>query len=159
MVSYQWSLGSLNPAIHTQHSTDHSQKVVVSIHHSIRKTVVLVTVYLLTIQRMVSMYHQLSMTRRTKTKSYIFLVLFCSCLCPIDWRQVLSREWRCSWSSAWGLRKWVHYWKVTFLNAFCLNYIFLSWVKFDTSFLLWVRLPKKYISDQVMVWCYQTSRH
>ena len=24
----------------------------------------------------------------------------CSCLCPIQWSQVLSREWRCSWSSA-----------------------------------------------------------
>ena len=24
----------------------------------------------------------------------------CSCLCPVHWRQVLSWEWRCSWSSA-----------------------------------------------------------
>ena len=23
----------------------------------------------------------------------------CSCFCPIHWSQVLSREWRCSWSS------------------------------------------------------------
>ena len=23
----------------------------------------------------------------------------CSCLCPIRWSQVLSREWRCSWSN------------------------------------------------------------
>ena len=30
----------------------------------------------------------------------MFLVLSCSCLCPIHWSQVLSREWRCSWSSA-----------------------------------------------------------
>ena len=30
----------------------------------------------------------------------MFIVLFCSCLCPIHWSQVLSREWRCSWSSA-----------------------------------------------------------
>ena len=29
----------------------------------------------------------------------MFLVL-CSCLCPIHWSQVLSQEWRCSWSSA-----------------------------------------------------------
>ena len=27
-------------------------------------------------------------------------ILSCSCLCPIHWSQVLSREWRCSWSSA-----------------------------------------------------------
>ena len=29
----------------------------------------------------------------------MFLISFCSCLCPIHWSQVLSREWRCSWSS------------------------------------------------------------
>ena len=29
----------------------------------------------------------------------MFLVSSCSCLCPIQWSQVLSREWRCSWSS------------------------------------------------------------
>ena len=28
------------------------------------------------------------------------LVSLCSFLCPIHWIQVLSREWRCSWSSA-----------------------------------------------------------
>ena len=27
----------------------------------------------------------------------MFLVLCCGCLCPIHSRQVLSREWRCSW--------------------------------------------------------------
>ena len=30
----------------------------------------------------------------------MFLASSCSCLCPIQWSQVLSREWRCSWSSA-----------------------------------------------------------
>ena len=30
----------------------------------------------------------------------MILVPSCSCLCPIYWSQVLSREWRCSWSSA-----------------------------------------------------------
>ena len=25
---------------------------------------------------------------------------YCNWLCPIQWSQVLSREWRCSWSSA-----------------------------------------------------------
>ena len=30
----------------------------------------------------------------------MILVSSCSCLCPIHWSQVLSREWRCSWSSA-----------------------------------------------------------
>ena len=30
----------------------------------------------------------------------MILVLSCGCLCPIHWNQVLSWEWRCSWSSA-----------------------------------------------------------
>ena len=30
----------------------------------------------------------------------MFLVSSCSCLCPIQWSQVLSRDWRCSWSNA-----------------------------------------------------------
>ena len=30
----------------------------------------------------------------------MFLVSACSCLCPIHWSLVLSREWRCNWSSA-----------------------------------------------------------
>ena len=30
----------------------------------------------------------------------MFLTSSCSCICPIQWSQVLSREWRCSWSSA-----------------------------------------------------------
>ena len=35
-----------------------------------------------------------------RTQSQMFLVSSCSCLCPIYWSQVLSWEWRCSWSSA-----------------------------------------------------------
>ena len=30
----------------------------------------------------------------------MILVLSCGCLRPIHWSHVLSREWRCSWSSA-----------------------------------------------------------
>ena len=30
----------------------------------------------------------------------MILISSCSCLCPNHWSQVLSREWRCSWSSA-----------------------------------------------------------
>ena len=43
-------------------------------------------------------YRQTSNTRRTKAQLY--LVSFCSCLCPIYWSPVLSREWRCRCSSA-----------------------------------------------------------
>ena len=33
-----------------------------------------------------------------QTSNVMFLVSSCSCVCPIHWNQVLSREWRCSWS-------------------------------------------------------------
>ena len=47
-----------------------------------------------------SHYHQISNIRCTNTKTSMFLVSSCSCLCQSYWRQVLTREWRCSWSSA-----------------------------------------------------------
>ena len=43
--------------------------------------------------------HKISNIRHTNAPNLLFLVSSCSCLCPIQWRQVLSREWRCSWSS------------------------------------------------------------
>ena len=33
-------------------------------------------------------------------KTWMILISSCRCLCSIHWSQVLSREWRCSWSSA-----------------------------------------------------------
>ena len=36
----------------------------------------------------------------------MFLVWFCSCLCPVNWSHVLSREWRYSWSSADWRSEW-----------------------------------------------------
>ena len=48
----------------------------------------------------------------------MLLVSSCSCLFPIHWSQVLSREWRCSWSSTdrrcsnciWVMNKLITYW-------------------------------------------------
>ena len=48
----------------------------------------------------------------------MFFILSYSCLCTIYWSQVLSREWRCSWSSAdrrcsnyiWMINNFVAYW-------------------------------------------------
>ena len=47
----------------------------------------------------------------------MFLVSSCSCVCPIHWSQVLSQEWRCSWSSIdrrcsnyiWVINKFIVY--------------------------------------------------
>ena len=45
-------------------------------------------------------YCKVSNIWHTKSGNLMFLVSFCSCLYSIRWSQVLSREWRCSWSSA-----------------------------------------------------------
>ena len=47
------------------------------------------------------------------------------CLCPIHWSQVLSQEWRCSWSSTdrqcskyiWVINNFIAYWGVTYIGG------------------------------------------
>ena len=56
----------------------------------------------------------------------MFLVSFCSGLCTIHWSQVLSREWRCSWSSAdrrcsnyiWVINNFIAYWGAIYIRGF-----------------------------------------
>ena len=45
-------------------------------------------------------YRQAFNLRRSRSQSQMYLVSSCSCLCPIQWSRVLSREWRYSWSIA-----------------------------------------------------------
>ena len=66
------------------------------------------------------------------------LVSSCSCLCPIHCNQVLSREWRCSWSS-WSSA-----------DRRCSNYI---WVINN----LIAYLAASYIRDLTVVSCRSTS--
>ena len=55
----------------------------------------------------------------------------CSCLCPILWSQVLSGEWRCSWSSAdgqcsnyiWVINNLIAYWGVAYIRDLTVLYI------------------------------------
>ena len=71
----------------------------------------------------------------------MFLISSCSCLCPVHWSQVLSRLWRCSWSSAdrgcsndiWVINKLIAYKGVTYIRGmmildimfmFCYNWNF-----------------------------------
>ena len=59
----------------------------------------------------------------------MFLASSCSCLCPIQWSQVLSREWRCSWSSAdrrcfnyiWVIDNFIAYWGATYIRDLTVN--------------------------------------
>ena len=51
------------------------------------------------------------------SNTLIFLVSPFNCLCPIHWSQVLSREWRCSWSST--DRRCANYiWVIDNFNAY-----------------------------------------
>ena len=56
----------------------------------------------------------------------MFLISSCSCLCSIHSSQVLSREWRCSWSSAdrrcsnliWVIDNFIAYQGATYIGGF-----------------------------------------
>ena len=58
------------------------------------------------------------------TKTEMFLVSSCNYLCQIHWSEVLSREWRCSWSSAdrrcviftWVINNSIAHWCVTYIR-------------------------------------------
>ena len=55
----------------------------------------------------------------------MILASSCSCRCPIHWSQVLSREWRCSWSSTDRqssnyirmINNFIGYWSVTYIRG------------------------------------------
>ena len=49
----------------------------------------------------------------------MLLVLFWSWLCPVHWSQVLSLEWRCSWSSAshiWVIKNFIAFWCASYIR-------------------------------------------
>ena len=66
----------------------------------------------------------------------MILVSSCHCLCSIHWNQVLSREWRCSWSSAdrrcsnyiWMIYGFIAYWTAAYIRGFtqCISVLFSS---------------------------------
>ena len=47
----------------------------------------------------------------------MFLVLSCSCICPIQWSQVISREWRCSWRAPTGAAPTTSEWSTVLLSV------------------------------------------
>ena len=60
----------------------------------------------------------------------MILISSWSRLCPILWRQVLSREWRCSWSSAnrrcsnyiWVIDNLIAYKGASYIRLYCQRY-------------------------------------
>ena len=61
----------------------------------------------------------------------MILVSSCICLCPIYWSRVLSREWRCSWSSAdrrcsnyiWVINNLIAYKGAPYIRYLTVHYI------------------------------------
>ena len=74
----------------------------------------------------------------------MFLISISICLCAIYWSQVLSREWRCSWSST--SRQWSKYiWVInSFIAYYCAPYM---------RDLMVIDVKSKLV--QVMAWCHQ----
>ena len=83
----------------------------------------------------------------------------CSCLCPIHWSQVLSREWRCSWSSAdrrcsnyiWMIKKCTMYQGVTYIRG--LTILKCVWNSLQFQRHLW-QLPELKHSQNARQWGY-----
>ena len=59
-----------------------------------------ITIFVFTMHVPSQNYRHISNIGAPNLKFSMFFVSSCSCLCPIHWSQVLSWEWRCSWSSA-----------------------------------------------------------
>ena len=71
-------------------------------------------------------YREVSNISRTKSQHLKILVLSFGCLWRIPWSQMLSREWRCSWSSAdrrcsnniWVIDNFITYWDASYIRGF-----------------------------------------
>ena len=77
-----------------------------------------------------SFYSLIGNIRRTTSQTEMFLVSSCSCLCLIHWNQGLSREWRCSRSSAdrrcayyiWGINNFLGAWGATYIRSLTVSH-------------------------------------
>ena len=75
----------------------------------------------------------------------MFLILSCSCLCPIHWSQLLSWEWRCSWSSA---------------DRRCSNYIWVSTILLPTKVRLILEVLRyQWYIHKIAVWLFTDMRN
>ena len=67
-------------------------------------------------------YHQFSNIWNIKSQN---LSISCSCLCAIYWSQLLSRDWRCTWSSTnrrcsnyiWVISNFIAYYGMTYIRS------------------------------------------
>ena len=78
-------------------------------------------------------YCQFSNIRRTKSQNINVSRLVLQLLCPIHWSQMLSWEWKCSWSSAdrrcsnyiWVINNFIAYQGTSYIRDFTVP---LTWV-------------------------------
>ena len=78
----------------------------------------------------------------------MFLVSSCSSLCPIQWNQVLSREWRCSWSSAdrrcsnyiWVIDNFIAYCGASYIRDLTVNSIQWGYKTLQILLMPWRKL-------------------
>ena len=74
-------------------------------------------------------YRKISNKRRTKSQNLNDSRLVCSCLRQIHWSQMLSRDWRCGWSSAdrrcsnyiWVINKFIALQGALYIRAFTVS--------------------------------------
>ena len=77
----------------------------------------------------------------------MFLVSSCRCICSIHWRQVLSWEWRCSWSNAdrrCSNYKWV--------NKKCMAYKGTTYIKVLTVYYGYIRSNDMWVINNIIVY-------
>ena len=89
----------------------------------------------------------------SNSKTYMFLVSCCSCLCAGFSSQMLSREWRCCWSNAvrwssnyiWVINSFIAHWGASYIK--CLT-VFIMLVNISSTRQWWM------IKDSIMfVFC------
>ena len=98
----------------------------------------------------------------------MFLVLYCNCLCPIHWSQVLSGLWRCRWGSAdrhcsvyiWVINNFIAYWGAAYIRvltvytmAFRVNHSMSGGRKFNIKLFILKDIPL------VMIWIHNHKPH
>ena len=76
-------------------------------------------------------YRQTYNISRNRSKNVMFLLSSCSCLRPIPWSRVLSREWWCSWSSTdrpssnyiCVINNFIAYWGATYFRVLTVGHL------------------------------------
>ena len=96
----------------------------------------------------------------------MFLVSSCNCLYPIQWSQVLSREWWCSWNSAdrrcsnyiWVINNFIAYLGAPYIRDFTVTRTTRTPAFWDTLAASWLPILVIHIRSQVKTWQSQSYK-